>query len=184
MRSQIRSQVQNICPASAEERVQWMDALAWIDSGAPLFRTAKPATPLKHLVAYFPVVDADHILLVDHKNARRWLPTGGHVEVDEDPRNTVVREIREELGLHVSADQVEEPLLVTVTQTVGLTRGHVDVSLWYPVHISRSTPLIFDASEFNEARWFHHEEAKQLLGDPNLGMFLAKLRARPEHGAL
>ena len=159
-----------------EERTQWLDALAWIDSGAPLFRTAKPATPPKHLVSYFPVVDSDHILLVGHKNARMWLPTGGHVEVDEDPRTTVIREIREELGLHVSPEEVEGPILVTVTETVGLTSGHVDVSLWYPVHVARTAHLIYDTSEFNEVRWFRHEDAKQLLGDPNLGMFLSKLR--------
>jgi 8-oxo-dGTP pyrophosphatase MutT (NUDIX family) len=42
------------------------------------------------------------VLLVDHKNARLWLPTGGHVEEGEDPRATVVRELKEELGLAVN----------------------------------------------------------------------------------
>ena len=38
------------------------------------------ATPPKHLVSSFALVDHDHIILVDHKYAERWLPTGGHVE--------------------------------------------------------------------------------------------------------
>lgn len=178
MRALIRTQIELIEPLSDAERAQWLDALAWVESGAPLFRTAKPATPPTHLVAYFPVIDGDFILLVDHKNAKRWLPTGGHVEPGEDPRTTVVRELQEELGLVIAFDGVGPPLLVTVTETVGLTRGHTDVSLWYPVHADRSQTLQFDQTEFSDARWFHRDEAAQLASDPNLPMFLAKLRER------
>lgn len=181
MRSLIRTQIEHIQPTSVAERAQWLDALAWVDGGAPLFRAAKPATPPKHLVSYFPVVDGDYILLVDHKNAKRWLPTGGHVEPEEDPRITVVRELKEELGLTVPLTDVGPPLLVTVTETVGLTSGHVDVSLWYPIQALRAQPLNFDQSEFNDARWFHHDDAMQLASDPNLPMFLAKLRASVAH---
>ncbi|HET6833936.1 MAG TPA: hypothetical protein VFH30_08700 [Acidimicrobiales bacterium] len=60
-------------------------------SGAPIWRTAKPATPPKHLVAYFVLVDsaAHSCLLVDHRLADLWLPTGGHVEPGEDLASTV-----------------------------------------------------------------------------------------------
>ncbi len=95
----IRIQLASIRPTSKAEREQLDDALNWVDSGAPLWRTEKPATPPKPLVSYFPVVDGEYILLVDHKNAKRWLPPGGHVEPGEDPRTTVVRELNEELGL-------------------------------------------------------------------------------------
>jgi len=63
-------------------------ALAWIDSGAPLWRTEAPATPDPHLVTYFLPFDAarDRLLLVDHRKAGLWLPPGGHVEPGEDPR--------------------------------------------------------------------------------------------------
>jgi hypothetical protein len=37
----------------------------------------------KHLVSYFALVDADHILLIDHKHAQSWLPTGKGFVVDE-----------------------------------------------------------------------------------------------------
>jgi 8-oxo-dGTP diphosphatase len=171
------SQLELIHPVCDEEREQWLDAKSWVLSGVPLCRTAKPATPPKHLVAYFPVVDEDHILLVDHKNAKRWLPTGGHVEAGEDPRVTVVRELKEELGIEVPLSEVQAPLMVTVTETVGLTSGHTDVSLWYPVRRSRQAPVSFDDSEFNDARWFHFSEVPLDQSDPNLGHFLRKLRA-------
>jgi 8-oxo-dGTP diphosphatase len=158
------------------ERAHLADALGWVASGAPLYRLKKPATPPKHLVSYFAVVDGDNVLLVDHRNAQLWLPTGGHVETGESPRVTVVRELREELGLVVDADSVGPPLMVTVTDTVGLTRGHTDVSLWYAVGASREAVLIFDPVEFHSVRWFHFSEVPLERSDPYMGRFLEKLR--------
>jgi len=177
MSLRVRTELASIHHADALEHEHLRDAVAWVESGAPLFRVAKPATPPKHLVSYFAVVDGEHILLVDHKNAQLWLPTGGHVEHKEDPRATVVRELKEELALEVSLEQVGPPLMVTVTETVGLTSGHVDVSLWYAVPGSRSVPVTFDADEFNAARWFAFSEVPLHRSDPHLGRFLAKLRA-------
>ena len=177
MTHRVRSELLTINPRDALEQDHLSDALAWVDSGAPLFRVGKPDTPAKHLVSYFAVVDDGHILLVDHKNAQRWLPTGGHVEPNEDPRETVVRELKEELGLEVTIAQVGAPRMVTVTETVGLTSGHTDVSLWYTVSGNRLAEIEFDAAEFNEVRWFRFSEAPVSRSDPHLGRFLAKLSA-------
>src|SRR5687767_14543986 len=122
MRSAIRKEVSSIEPFDTLEHAHRADALAWIDSGVELCRTQKPATPPKHLVSYFVLVDHDHVLLVDHRNARLWLPSGGHVEPDEHPRATVVRELQEELGLDLS-DPPDAPLMLTVSETVGITHG-------------------------------------------------------------
>ncbi len=88
-------------PLDDLEREHRDSTLLWIRSGAPIFRTLKPDVPPKHLVSYFALVDEQRgkILLVDHKLAGLWLPSGGHVEPDEDPRATVIREIAEELNL-------------------------------------------------------------------------------------
>jgi 8-oxo-dGTP diphosphatase len=150
--------------------------LAWIDSGAPLCRTVKPATPPEHLVAYFAVVERHNILLVDHKNAQLWLPPGGHVEPDEHPRETVQRELLEELGL-IPARDIAEPLMVTRTTTVGLTAGHLDVSLWYVVIANGHGNLQFDQTEFARVQWFGYSDVPLQRSDPHLGRFLAKLSA-------
>jgi 8-oxo-dGTP diphosphatase len=147
----IRNEFAAIQPMDAVEREHLADALAWVDSGAGLFRLAKPATPPKHLVSYFAVIDAERILLVDHRNAQLWLPAGGHVKPGEHPRATVVRELEEELGI-VPAHAIGPPLMVTCTTTVGLTAGHIDVSLWYIVRSSHTQPIQFDESEFQSVR--------------------------------
>lgn len=114
MRDAIRAEFSAIEPYDQLEREHLADAFAWIDSGAVLCRISKPAIPAKHLVSYFVVVDGTDLLLVDHKSAQLWLPTGGHVEPVEHPRATVLRELKEELGV-VSASKVAAPLMVTCT---------------------------------------------------------------------
>jgi 8-oxo-dGTP diphosphatase len=181
VRSAIRAEVESIQPFDELERAHRADALAWIDSGAELCRIQKPATPPKHLVSYFAVVDRDHVLLVDHRNAGLWLPNGGHVEPGEHPRATVARELREELGLELS-ETPEAPVMLTISETVGITAGHTDVSLWYVIDADRSTALEFDAGEFHAVRWFHFDEAPVDRSDPHLARFLSKLALRRRQG--
>jgi 8-oxo-dGTP diphosphatase len=174
MRGAIREEIAAIEPFDAIERAHREDALAWIDSGVELCRRQKPATPPKHLVAYFVLVDHDHLLLVDHKDAQLWLPSGGHVEPGEYPRTTVVRELREELGLGLDAAP-GAPLMLTVSRTVGNSAGHTDVSLWYVIEADRRRALEFDAGEFHSVQWFHSREAPVSRSDPHLARFLGKL---------
>lgn len=176
MRASIRRELELVSPFDALEMQHLGEALAWVDSGAPLCRIAKPATPPRHLVSYFAVVDGESILLVDHKNARLWLPPGGHVEVGEHPRETVLREVREELGFTPS-HEIAAPLMVTCTTTVGLTAGHTDVSLWYVVSATRDQSISYDAQEFVCVRWFGFDEAPLDRSDPHLQRFIRKLRS-------
>jgi 8-oxo-dGTP pyrophosphatase MutT (NUDIX family) len=177
MHSVVLSELATIRPADDGEGTHLLNAIAWVKSGAPLCRVAKPATPPKHLVSYCSVVDGDNILLVDHKNAQLWLPPGGHVEAGEHPRETVVRELHEELGIPIALDDVQPPLMVTCSATVGLTAGHTDVSLWYVVKADRTTPITYDASEFNTVRWFTFQDVPLARSDPHLARFLARLMA-------
>ncbi len=174
MRSQIRAEIVAVDPFDEVERGHIAEVLAWIDSGAELCRIEKPATPPKHLVSYFAVVDRQHVLLVDHKNAHLWLPSGGHVEPGEHPRVTVARELREELGIELP-HELAPPVMVTCAGTVGLTAGHTDVSLWYVVNGDRNCPIVYDTSEFNSVRWFAFADAPVERSDPNLSRFLEKV---------
>jgi len=176
VRDAIRNEIASIIPLDDLETTHQNDALSWIDSGVPIFRTAKPATPPKHLVSYFVVMDKDHVLLVEHRNAGLWLPTGGHVEPLEHPRSTVARELQEEVGLTLAAP-LEAPLMISCTTTVGATAGHTDVSLWYLVEASRETPLTVDFNEFHCVRWFAPGNIPLSESDPHLGRFMKKLEA-------
>ncbi|GAC1562585.1 MAG: NUDIX hydrolase [Herpetosiphon sp.] len=179
MRASIARLIGSIPPFDELEREHLLATQLWIDTGAPLFRIAKPDRPPQHLVSYFVVLDRirEQILLVDHRSAHLWLPGGGHVEVDEDPRQTVCRELAEELGLEAEFTW-PEPLFLTVTRTVGSDPGHTDVSLWYVLTGDCRHVPSFDDREFHAIRWFGFCDLPWDRVDPHMQRFMAKLRAR------
>ncbi len=174
MRAEIRKEVDLIEPLDQLEKETKSDVLSWIDSGVEICRLKKPDIPPKHLISYFALVDGEYILLVDHINAELWLPTGGHVEPDEHPRNTALREAKEELSIDGEFLH-EHPLFVTITETVGKTAGHTDVSIWYTLKGDRSKELAFDDSEFLGVRWFRKDEVPLDRTDKHMERFLKKL---------
>jgi 8-oxo-dGTP diphosphatase len=183
--SDVARLVQAMSPYDPVEADHRADALTWLRSTADVFRRSPPATPAKHLVAYFLLRDPDDdsVFLVHHRRAGLWLPSGGHVEPGEDPADTVRREAPEELGVPARFARAEpEPLFLTVTDTVGDPRArHTDVSLWYLLHGSRSDALRPDGREFAAARWWSRDQvaaADPASLEPHLRRFLAKLDDR------
>jgi 8-oxo-dGTP pyrophosphatase MutT (NUDIX family) len=51
-------------------------------------------------VAIFVVHDSQ-VLVIHHRALGKWLPLGGHIELDEEPETAALREAREESGLEV-----------------------------------------------------------------------------------
>lgn len=176
MREATRAEIAVIVPLDEQERLTQVEVLQWIDSGQELCRLKKPATPPKHLVSYFAVVDGDFVLLVDHINAQLWLPTGGHVEPGEHPRDAALREAKEELDLN-GEFLLDRPILITSTETVGISKGHTDVSIWYALKGDRKQALQYDHSEFKAVRWFHRDDIPMHRTDPEMARFLRKLYA-------
>jgi len=109
-------------------------------------------------VSYFLLIDHDEgsVLLVDHRKAGLWLPTGGHVEPGEHPVATVRREVQEELGTEAAFSPVtgERPVFLTVTETAPSADQHADVSLWFVLSCEVSRVLTPDPREFGEVRWW------------------------------
>lgn len=186
VRAVARSMVAEIEPLDDLEAEHQRAVVDWIGSDADIYRIAKPDVPRKHLVSYCVLVDTDlrQLLLVDHRDARRWLPTGGHVEPDEHPARAAQREIDEELGIQPGFHPAigPSPLLVTQTETGGSSKPHTDVSLWFVFDGSKSgDELAPDAGEFVDARWWGFEEIGHRPAtrfDPHLPRFVEKLRRR------
>ncbi len=176
IRSEVQRIVNSIQPLDRKETEHIEFVHKWIASGAEIFRTAKPATPDTHLVSYFILIDQEQnkLLLTDHKKSGLWLPAGGHVEPNEHPKETVKRELFEEL--ETQADFLShDPLFLTIAKTVGETAGHTDVSLWYILRGNASDSLNYDKREFHQIRWFSPEEIPYPRVDPHMSRFIQKL---------
>lgn len=180
-RQLIRDDIAVITPFDDIEREQIADTLSWIDSGTNIFRIEAPDKPLKHLVAYFVLIDPEHssVLLGDHIKAQLWLPSGGHVELNELPVDTVRREIVEELYmLPVFLRNNKQPFFLTQTQTVGLTPGHTDVSMWYLLRGDVHAELNFDRTAYTDMNWFGIQEildSHPSIFDAHMHRFTRKL---------
>ena len=178
----ILAQVSSIIPFDDVEQAHRDDALDWLAATDDVFRRVPPRIPPKQLVSYFVLQDPvdGSVLLVDHRKAGLWLPTGGHVDPGEDPVETVKREAREELGIDaVFASDPPQPSFITVTETNGpAEHRHTDVSLWFLLAGSRGQSLIPDMREFVSVRWWTPAEisaADAACFDPHLGRFLTKV---------
>lgn len=182
-RSHLTALLEAISPWDAQERTHLAEAKAWIADGAPLYRIRKPDHPPQHLVSYFVAFDQPHgeLLLVAHRKAGLWLPSGGHVAPGEDPWDTVVRECREELHTDAvpSAVSGRRPFFLTVTGTRG-PGSHIDVSLWYLLQTDAAAVTSFDEGEFTAVRWLTLPKilAEPLDNlDPHMHRFTRKLQA-------
>jgi len=56
------------------------------------------------------IVQNRRVLFIFHKQLNRWLPIGGHIELDENPEEAAIREAREESGLEVELVGKRSPL--------------------------------------------------------------------------
>jgi 8-oxo-dGTP diphosphatase len=186
LHEEIRGLIAQVVPVDAIEEEHRRQVLAWLDSTGDIFRRISPRTPDPHLVSYFLLIDhhQDAILLVDHRKAGLWLPSGGHVEPGEHPAATVRREAREELGIEAEFSPVTggRPMSVTVTETSRAAGRHTDVSLWHVLTRGIGQPLAPDPGEFRAARWWTRAQIRRAdpaIFDPHMTRMLGKFdRAR------
>lgn len=184
----VRDRVAAVSPFDAKEAGDQEDILKWIASGAPLFRTERPAIPPRHLAVYAALVDEfNHsIMLVDHLKARLWLLPGGHVDESEDPRWSAEREVLEELGISPKFHEkfADQPFFLSVSRTKG-AGSHTDVALWFIFRGDSAAEIRPDLSEFSEIRWFGFDgrtDWPDSRFDPQMNRFVRKLTSALEMG--
>jgi len=113
------------------------------------------------------VVWEKQVLLVNHKELKRWLPVGGHIELEETPEEALFREIKEECGLKIQIVGPAKPgfqfsghrflyppLYLNVHDT---TPEHQHVGLVYFAK-ALSSRVKLNKEEHNAIRWFSLED--------------------------
>jgi 8-oxo-dGTP pyrophosphatase MutT (NUDIX family) len=111
-------------------------------------------------VAIFVVTDG-RILLIHHRNLNKWLPLGGHIELDEDPEVAALREAREESGLDVELLGERPPTTGPGTRAllasrfldihkISETHQHIGMIYWAR---PRSGQIKLAPEEHHDIRW-------------------------------
>jgi 8-oxo-dGTP pyrophosphatase MutT (NUDIX family) len=126
-------------------------------------------------VAIF-VVHAGRVLVVHHRKLDRWLPLGGHIELDEDPEQAALREAREESGLDVELVGERPPTTGPGTRALIAPRfldihrihdAHEHIGMIYFAR-PRSGEVALAAGEHHDIRWCDSGELDRLhppMGD-------------------
>lgn len=126
------------------------------------------------LVSAAVIIDRGRVLLTQRKSgthlAGAWEFPGGKVEPDEDPRDALVRELREEIGVEAEvSDIVEVTFHRYPTKSVLL--------LFYEARLAAGSPppSAIDVAAF---RWAEAADLQDELFPPADVAVLAKVRAR------
>ncbi|MSU60471.1 MAG: NUDIX domain-containing protein [Candidatus Staskawiczbacteria bacterium] len=117
-------------------------------------------------VAVF-IVHNKKVLLVHHKKLNMWLPIGGHVELNEDTDQALLREIKEECGLEVEVIGEKQPNFKVegtkfLHKPMFMNIHDINETHKHIVHIyfakAKSEAFIHNKEEHNDIRWFTKED--------------------------
>ena len=120
-------------------------------------------------VAVFIVQDGK-VLLVHHRKLNKWLPIGGHIELEEDPEAAALREAREETGFEVELVGDRPPTTEPGTRALiaprfldihRITDTHEHIGMIYWAR-PRSGSLTLAAAEHHDICWATSEELDRL----------------------
>jgi 8-oxo-dGTP pyrophosphatase MutT (NUDIX family) len=116
-------------------------------------------------VAIF-VVHEGKVLVIHHRNLDKWLPLGGHIELDEDPERAALREAKEESGLEVELLGERPPTTGPATRALlaprfldihRITDTHEHIGMIYWAR-PRNGKLALATDEHHDIRWCKSEE--------------------------
>ena len=145
----------------------------------------------KHFTASALIINKEgKVLLVNHKKLGVWLYPGGHVEPNETPDETVIREVEEETGLDVEIISDKDENLANSESNVfvlhqpyailceeiktDLKHYHVDLVYRCKI-ISENSNKIIRNSKTEEADFFGLDDLNQINLFPNFRKLLGKV---------
>lgn len=117
-----------------------------------------------YTIAVFIVYDGK-VLLVSHPRYNKWIPIGGHIEMNEDPEMALFREIKEETSLNVtilstkpefSAPRTKQLLVPNFLEVHEANPPHRHISFTY-FGVADSPDFVL-SKEHDAMRWFSRDD--------------------------
>lgn len=132
--------------------------------------------PGDHLCCFFlPIHRATKsIYLGHHIKADDWLPPGGHIEEEELPSKTVIREFKEELDYEPDPDLIVL-FDISIKKIDNLRSCKIHYDFWYFVETEKIN-FNFDRGEFYDAGWFLITDGEQRMKTTSFRQVVQKLK--------
>src|SRR3990172_12074941 len=116
------------------------------------------------------VVYNNRVLLRKHDKYKKWLSVGGHIELNEDPLQAALREVKEEVGLEIEIfgmassfheENYKELIPPRFLNIHRINKTHEHVSLTYFAK-SNTNKLSLSDKELSEGcSWFSKEDLER-----------------------
>jgi len=111
------------------------------------------------------VVYNNKVLLRKHDKYKIWLSVGGHIELDEDPNEAAIREVKEEVGLDIElygdvishkeiGDDYQELIPPKFLNRHRINPQHEHVTLIYFAKAKNDNIKVSETEVSEELRWF------------------------------
>lgn len=112
------------------------------------------------------------LLLCHHKKFNKWVQPGGHIEPDETPEETALRETYEETGVRIKLIGERFPREDDFIRPLGIQRNrgkngdlHVDITY---VGIPIVQDNVIEDDEIDQCGWFSIEELSEIDVFPDI----------------
>lgn len=124
------------------------------------------------------------VLLRKHDKYNIWLSVGGHIELDEDPNQAAIREVKEEVGLTIElynpfhyemqkSDTYQEliPPFFLNRHTISDTHQHITLTYFAKAKTNVIHQMI-EEEHSQELKWFTRKNLKDTLDlSPHIRMY-------------
>lgn len=129
----------------------------------------------RHFTVTAYILNDSKVLLLEHPKLKKWLPPGGHLELNETPIEGIKREVFEETGLEIELIR-QENIWLDCYNAASIERPYLCLLENIPPH--HNTPahqhidLIYLArpigGELKGAKWFAWDEVERLVTDQEI----------------
>lgn len=140
----------------------------------------------KHFTASALIIKNDQVLLVYHNKLKVWLYPGGHIEDNENPDETIIREVAEETGLEIEiisdrdenlSDQKKEVSSLHLPYAIlcELVGDHFHNDLIYLCRVRGESKLKYNPRESGNIGFFTWPEIEKMELFDNFRVLLKKI---------
>lgn len=133
---------------------------------------------LHNEIAVFVLNDKNQVLLQKRSankrfNPNKWALCAGHVEAYESLEDAAIREIKEEIGLDISKEDLHEYLKKEIT----LRESNSKITYFYYIKTNKKEDeFIIQTDELSEVKWFDIDQVIDMINNKDSSITLTERR--------